>query len=68
MIGPNLAVPVQGGADPAPQAESGLIVVGRLGLSHDEDAGVAPPSAARAVRIATVVGCGDGQRAHDAAG
>ena len=53
---------------PTAQGESGLIVVAWLGLSHHEGAGVAPQPAARAVRIATVVGCGDGQRARDAAG
>jgi hypothetical protein len=51
VSGPNRAVPVQGGADPAPHGESGLIVVGWLGLSHHEGAGVAPQPAARAVRI-----------------
>jgi hypothetical protein len=53
-------------ADPAPHGESGLIVVGWLGLSHHEGAGVAPQPAARAVRIGTVVGCGD-EHARDAA-
>jgi len=56
------------GPIPAPHAESDVIVVSWLGLSHDESAGVAPEPAARSVRIGTVVGCDDGQRAGDTAG
>ncbi|HUH68091.1 MAG TPA: hypothetical protein VLZ05_03955 [Mycobacterium sp.] len=38
----------------------------RLGLSHDQSAGVAPQPAARTVRIGAVVGCGNVQYARDA--
>src|ERR1700757_468071 len=53
---------------PPPRRQNGAIVVGWLGLSHDEGAGVAPQPAARAVGIGAVVGRGDVQRARGAVG
>ncbi len=44
------------------------IIVGPLGLSHEEAAGVAPQPAARPARIGAMVGCSDVQLARDAVG
>ena len=55
------------GAD-FPESYRGAIVVGRLGVTHHEGAGIAPQPAARAFGIGAVVGCGDVQLARGAVG